>query len=556
MDATNLGPQAEPASSFEPYREHRYTGMVGRFFATGVQLLALAFGGGFAYVRSKQAEGEGWLLEIVLLRILLLFAWPFLDKKVISQPFPIQFRIRLERLGPTYIKLGQILSLREDILPTAITDELKNLLERSPAIDFDRFKQLVEADLGRPLKTMFRWIDSKPLGSASLAQTHRARLITHEKAVIKLLKPGVRKLIITDTRLMRIFGWVLQLFAGRFQPRQLIDEFSKYTLREVDLHNEADHAETFAANFKDNTQIRFPKIYRDFSTRDVLVMEYFRGIRPDSAGVKRLTQQQRNQAIDLGISAIIQMIFQDGFFHADLHPGNMVLFANGTIGFIDLGMVGRFDRDRRKRLFYYFYSLVTGDTDDAARYLTSLALPGRGGDLDGFRRAVADLYGRWLRAPSFYEFSLAQVILRSILLAGRYNVKYPGEIILMVKALITVEGVGNLLVPGIDLVSASRKHVIKLLLQEFNPLRWLRDSALLVPEMVDVLNRSPLILSEGLSLLENNLKKPAPEPISGLRATILAGFCLLSGAVVASLGGPWPVWAILFLLALIFSLRK
>jgi ubiquinone biosynthesis protein len=403
---------------------------------------------------------------------------------------------------------------------------------------------------------MFRWIDPNPLGSASLAQTHRARLITHEKAVIKLLKPGVRKLITTDTRLMRIFGWILQLFAGRYQPRQLIDEFSKYTMREVDLRNEADHAETFAANFKDNSQIRFPKIYRQYSSRDVLVMEYFKGIRPDSSGVKRLTQQQRSQAVDLGISAIIQMIFQDGFFHADLHPGNLIIFKNGNVGFIDLGMVGRFDRDRRKRLFYYFYSLVTGDTDNAARYLTSLALPGRGGDLDGFRRTVADLYGRWLRSASFYEFSLAQVILKSILLAGHYNVKYPGEVILMVKALVTVEGVGNLLMPGMDIVSASRKHVIRLLLQEFNPLRWLQDSALLVPEMVDVLNRSPLILSEGLSLLEGNLKKPPQGPINGMRATIMAGFCVLAGAVVAALGGPWPVWAILFTLAFIFSLRK
>jgi ubiquinone biosynthesis protein len=135
---TNPSLQADPVRNFEPYYEQRYTGMLGRFIATALQLLALVFGGGFAYVRSKKAEGEAWSLTIVMLRIFLVFTWPFLDKKVISQPFPIQFRIRLERLGPTYIKLGQILSLREDILPAEITEELKNLLERLPAIGYDR----------------------------------------------------------------------------------------------------------------------------------------------------------------------------------------------------------------------------------------------------------------------------------------------------------------------------------------------------------------------------------------------------------------------------------
>jgi ubiquinone biosynthesis protein len=163
---------------------------------------------------------------------------------------------------------------------------------------------------------------------------------------------------------------------------------------------------------------------------------------------------------------------------------------------------------------------------------------------------------RWLRRPNFHEFSLAQVILRSIVLAGQYRVQYPAEIILMVKALVTVEGVGNVIAPGIDIVQASNKHVRDILLHEFNPITWLRDSALVVPEMVEVLNRSPLILNEGLRKLETSLKQPSNGPTSGVRATILAGFCLVAGAIVATLGGPWPVWALFFLLGLILALRK
>jgi ubiquinone biosynthesis protein len=380
--------------------------------------------------------------------------------------------------------------------------------------------------------------------------------MNHDKVVIKMLKPGVRRMIEVDTRLLRYFGFFLQIFVGRYQPKRLINEFSAYTLREVDLRFEADNAETFAANFKNQLEVRFPRIYRPLSNENTLVMEYFRGLKPGPAMISRMTVAQRNHVIDLGIGAVIRMIFQDGFFHADLHPGNLIIFRDASVGFIDLGMVGRFDRDVRKRMFYYFYSLVTGDAENAARYLTSMALVGKRGELENFRRAVADLYMRWLRRPNFHEFSLAQVILRSIILAGQYRVQYPAEIILMVKALVTVEGVGNVIAPGTDIVQASNKHVRAILLHEFNPVNWLRDSALVVPEMVEILNRSPLILNEGLRKLESSLKQPSNGPTSGVRATILAGFCLVAGAIVATLGGPWPIWVIFFLLGLILALRK
>jgi len=419
-------------SGFELYMERRQRGIVGRFFETLGQLLGLLFGGAFASVREKKARGEGRSTGILLLEFVLIFTWPFLNKKIISQSFPVQFRLRLEQLGPTYIKLGQILSLREDLLPRSITDELKHLLDKLPAVSYERLKELIVESLHRPLNTMFVWIDPIPLGSASLAQTHRARLVTKEKVVIKVLKPGVRKLVETDTRLLRFFGTILQFFIGRYQPKRLINEFSSYTLREVDLRFEADNAETFAANFKNEPNIRFPKIYHQYSSKDVLCMEYFKGVKPDVHIHKKLSEKQREKVIELGVRAITEMIFRDGFFHADLHPGNIVIFSDGRVGFIDLGMVGQFYRDMRKRMFYYFFSLIMGDVSSAARYLSSLAIPAKGTDIDGFRRAVANLYSRWLTTPNFYEFSLGQVILQSILMAGQFRIEYPAEILLMI----------------------------------------------------------------------------------------------------------------------------
>jgi len=548
-------------TGFEAYQERRPPGLFARFFEVSGQLSGLFLGGGYDFVRQKKALGEHRSIGMLFLRFILALTWPFLDKKIIKLPFSAQFRLRLQQLGPTYIKLGQILSLREDLLPKTITDELKNLLDKLPAVSYERFKELIVESLGMPLNTMYRWIDPLPLGSASLAQTHRARLLTNEKVVIKVLKPGVRTIIERDTRLLRFFGNFLQLFLARFQPARIINEFSTYTLREVDLRSEADNAETFAAFFKDETDVRFPRIYRKYSSRDVLCMEYFNGIKPDETALKKLTLEQRRRAIDLGIGAIVRMIYRDGFFHADLHPANLMIFKNPrnkeiTVGFIDLGMVGRFNRDMRKSLFYYFYSLVTGDPESAARYLASLTLPGKNSDVEGFRRAASDMYARWLMTPNIKDFSLAQVILQSVLMAGHYQIQYPGEIILMVKALVTIEGVGHIFDPEIDIPSAARKHVTYILMQEFNPISLVRDSALVLPEMVDVLRKSPLILTQGMNALEANLKRSPPGPLNGVRSTLLAGFCLLAGAVVLALNGPWYAWAGLFIVAFLLAIRS
>ncbi len=152
---------------------------------TLIQLLALLIGEGFVNTREMRSQGKGWQLRVILLRFILAFTWPFMNKDIISKPFPVQFRRRLELMGPSYIKLGQILSLREDLLPKSITEELKNLLRQAPVVPFERFKELIEKDLKRPVGDMFSWIDPVPLGSGSLAQIHRARLQSQEEVVIK-----------------------------------------------------------------------------------------------------------------------------------------------------------------------------------------------------------------------------------------------------------------------------------------------------------------------------------------------------------------------------------
>ncbi|MDM7913319.1 MAG: AarF/UbiB family protein [Methanotrichaceae archaeon] len=546
LEESEVSPRPEVVYGL--YEERQPQGWIRRSLWTLIQLLALLIGEGFVYVREMRSQGKGWQLRVILLRFILAFTWPFMNKDIISKPFPVQFRRRLELMGPSYIKLGQILSLREDILPKSITEELKNLLRQAPVVPFERFKELIEKDLKRPVEDMFSWIDPVPLGSGSLAQTHRARLQSQEEVVIKVLKPGVRKMVETDTKLLTFFGRILQTsFLSRYQPYQLTKEFSRYSLREVDMRIEADNAEIFAANFMEEPRVRFPKIYRMYSNREVLTMEYFRGKEIDAPEVMNLSPIKKTSLIDIGIKAIIQMIFKDGFFHADLHPANIIVLGKGKIGFIDLGMVGEFDSILKRRMFYYFYALVEGDAGNAARYLTAISHAGRGGDPDGFRRAVEDLNRRYLRHPSFEQFSLGQLVLESVKLAASYRIQYPGEIILMIKALVTVEGVGHQQLPDINVVAVSKKHIRNLLIEEFNPIKIAKDSVLVIPEILDTIKQSPLYINELKQLLEEQVEAEKPSILADIMGTVFGSVCLLTGAILAAFGLPWWLWGWFFL---------
>jgi len=232
--------EALRARGFEVMREAGTPGLLRRLLITWRHFLGLLFGGLAAYVRSQRAEGTGRGLKFLLLRFLAALTTPFVSRSLRHETFAVQLRRRLERLGPTYIKLGQILSLREDLLPRHITDELKHLLNRLPVVPLPRIVGLIEQDLKRPVEELFLDIDPVPLGSASIGQTHRATMLDGEPVIIKIVKPGIRETLERDAKLLRMLGSILELIIPRFQPRQLVNEFCDYTLREVDLRREAD----------------------------------------------------------------------------------------------------------------------------------------------------------------------------------------------------------------------------------------------------------------------------------------------------------------------------
>jgi ubiquinone biosynthesis protein len=556
--APALAPLSGDIPGFEMLSDAPPQGLVRRFITTQRHLFALILGGLVSHARQGQALGKGRRLRL-LFSFERLLAWlvrPFLDRAIVDRPFPVQLRRRLEILGPTYIKFGQVLALRQDILPQSITDELKNLLDRLPVVPFDVYLALIETDVKRPIAEMYSWVDPIPTGSASIAQIHRATTREGDSVIIKVVKPGIRETLNRDAVLLRLLSAFLQVLIPRYRPKQMIKEFVEYTRREVDLRREADNAETFTANFHDLPGVVFPKIYRQYSSIGVLCMEFLNGFKPGSPETLALSDEDRDLLVDLGAASIIRMLFQDGFFHADLHPGNLIILPGPRLGFIDLGMVGRFDSDLRRTFLYYYYTLVMGDAEGAARYLGAIAQPGPDADPAGFRREVTEILLRWHRSSSFREFSLAQLIMRSVNLGAQHNLYFPVEMVLMVKALVTFEGVGQILKPGLDVAAVSQAHANTIFRAQFSPQHLVKEILRAGPEVLEALAKAPSLITEGLRLLERTTRQSPSNPLAGIRGTLFGGFCMVAGAVLAGARGPWPVWAVLFVVGIGTALHR
>ena len=533
--------RSSPFTDFDPLAPYR--GAVRRFFTVWRHVTGLLIGGHIAYVRSLPKVQKTGLRSLGK-RILATVLNPFVRSDLRDLPFPEQLRRRLEILGPTFTKLGQIMAIREDLLPEVITEELDSLMDHLPPIPYEQVEAIIERELDGPVDALFQSIDAEPLAAASIAQVHRATTHEGDDVVVKVIKPGIRDVVTSDLKLLEFFGVFLQWLLPRYQPKQIIEEFGAYTKREIDFDYEADHAEIFSANFQDVPGIVFPDVYRELSTADVLTMEHLGGIRPTSQAVLELSEAERERVVDLGASAIIRMLYKDGFFHADLHAGNLKILPGDRpedlkIGFIDLGMVGRFRADIKRRMLYYYYALVRGDAENAARYLLDMARVGEGGDPEGFQRAVSDMARHFLMRSKQGSISLAQVILRSLSLGGRYRIFFPVEMTLMVKALVTFEGVGRTLDPELDVVAVSRRHVQRIFRERFNP--WTLGSEMIsnAPELVDVALKLPQLLTSGVAHLEESLTdRPPSDPFAGLRGSVIAGSCIVGGVIAAVQGGP------------------
>ncbi len=419
--------------------------------------------------------------------------------------FPIQFRKALETLGPSFVKFGQILSIRDDIIPSSITKELKKLQNRVPPVNYLDIKKVVESEFNMSIDMIFNSFDSNPIAAASLAQAHIATLKNGKRVLVKVQRPGIVSIIINDIRIMRkVAGWLEKIpgFA-RFHPMQFVDEFAETTMNELDFTLEAKNAEVFRENFKNDPEVIFPEIFWDFTTRRVLTMQYIEGINPNDEKVIKKWRIDGGKLAGIGTRAILKMLFVDGFFHADPHPGNVLIFGRSKLGLVDMGMVGRFSLETKKYMFLYFYYLVNGEYDVASNYILKMTTSSsENADIEGFQEELAELIKRW-PGTQFKQFSIGKLILETLTMGSDFGLVFNRDLFLAAKAIITIEGVGAILKPDLNLRDISRPYMQDIFRGLFSPVRFNAAIARALPEYMDFMEKLPSSLINTVSMVSD-----------------------------------------------------
>lgn len=455
-------------------------------------------------------------------------------------PTAIRLRKVLEDLGPSFVKLGQIMSTRADLIPQDIITELKKLQDSVTPVPFPKIRDQVETELGCHLSDVFESFDEVPLASASIAQVHRARLRSGDDTadvVVKVQRPEVRDVMARDVDLLYWLAKALERSmpeAHLYRPVSLAEEFDRSVSAELDFILEADNHERFAANFRENPHAKFPKVYRLASAKRVLTLEYLEGHKVYSAihaGVSGEMIAKRS------IDIIIQQIFEDGFFHADPHPGNIIIMGTGeepVIGMIDVGMVGRLTPKMRDRTVDLMLAAVREDYGGIADGLYAIGRPTHKIDRDAFDTEVTMLAQRYL-GKRLQDIEFGALIRDLVMSARKYGVEIPTEFLMLGKSLVTVEGVGKEIYPELNLLEEVRPYFADLFTQRYSPERMTQDALRGLRRLGGAASEMPIQLEEILEDLRSGAFSVKTQQTQLGDAADRLGRRTFSGIVVGSL---------------------
>ncbi|MBU1429952.1 phosphotransferase, partial [Myxococcota bacterium] len=383
----------------------------------------------------------------------------------------------LEALGPTFVKLGQILSTRPDLIPQALCDELKSLQNDVAPLPEGVARGALFASLGQPIEDVFEAFDDAPLACASIAQVHTARLKTGEEVVVKIQRPNVKKTISSDLHILYFIARQMEAAipeAGAFNPVAIVREFERAIVKELDFRFEANHLERFAQNFEAWERVRIPALYRAHCSETVLVMERFRGHKITEAP---LSEHQTGLIAKDSVAMLFKMVFEDGLFHGDLHPGNLLILETGEIGLIDFGMVGRMTPLMQDRMADMILYIATRRYESVARVLHEIAVHRRKVDYTLWEQDVVDLLERHFAHGTLADVDFGVVFRDLVEGAVRHDASIPPDYTMFFKALMTIEGVGKAIAPELDLVAELRPHVERVVAARYKPDRVLKTLA-------------------------------------------------------------------------------
>ena len=385
-------------------------------------------------------------------------------------------RLVLQDLGPSFIKLGQIASTRSDVLPPELITELKKLQDDIPPAPFEQIRGVIESSLGAPIGELYVSFEEKPLAAASIGQVHRAVLATPEgqrDVVVKVQRPGVAPTVMRDLELLHIMAAAIERAipdARIYSPVGLVQQFDRSITTELNFTTEADNAERLAQNFAGKERVRFPRVFREASSKHVLTLEYFDGKKLDRAVADGASGES---IAKLATGIIIKMIFEDGFFHADPHPGNVIILPPNEapeVAMIDLGMVGRLSPELRERTVDLMVAAVRKDMVGVADALYAIGKPTKKIDMREYRAEVAMLAEKYLGKP-LKQIELSGMIRDLVQGAIKYGLEIPTDFMLVGKALMTVEGIGKEIYPELDVFGETAPYFFDIMRKRYSPVR-------------------------------------------------------------------------------------
>ncbi len=397
--------------------------------------------------------------------------WPSLK----SPTVPERLRMSFAELGPSFIKLAQLLSSRPDLITKQFSDEFKKLQDRVPPFPNKEAVKIIEEETKQKIDQIFSKLDEEPVAAASIAQVYHGTLLDGSDVVVKVQRPDIRELIETDINILTTTAHLMEKYVPEsafFNPTGIVEEFTKTIRKELDFIREAKNCLHFRKNFEKINDVYIPNIFSEFTTDKLLIMERIVGIRIDDIDeIKNLGLNRKNLA-KIGVDAYFKQVLEDGFFHADPHPGNIFAMPDGRMGFTDFGIVGRVSKELRETMANTFIALINKDFDRLIDQYIELGLVPKDIDYDIFRKEFKADLADFLEP--LYELSLKEINFADYMdtvthLALKHRMTIPSDLLLVNKAMLILENIGRELDPDFNFIAASEPYASKLIREKISP---------------------------------------------------------------------------------------
>lgn len=470
--------------------------------------------------------------------------WNWLPRKRLPRAFRI--RRALEDLGPIYVKFGQILSTRKDLLPDDIAEELAQLQDNVPPFDGAIARNMMEASYGQPLTEIFAEFDETPLASASIAQVHVARLHDGSDVVAKVLRPNVRKHIERDISLMKTVAGLAERYwkdGRRLRPREVVAEFEKTLYDELDLLREAANASQLRRNFEHSDELYVPEIHWSYCRTNVMVMERISGIPISNIDALRESGIDLKELARRGVEIFFTQVFQHNFFHADMHPGNIFVSPKGQYLAVDFGIMGTLNPTDQRYLAENFLAFFRRDYKRVAElHIESEWVP-KGTRVDEFESAIRTVCEPIFEKP-LKEISFGNLLLRLFQTAQRFDMEVQPQLILLQKTLLNIEGLGRQLYPDLDLWETAKPFLERTMSEQVGARSFIKNIQKNLPLWRESLPELPMLAHQFLEKANKGTLKiewSSPE-LTRLRQTIRLANRRTVNAII---GGTFILGAIL-----------